>query len=677
MLRLAIGAGIVIAVIAAVGGTAAVVTRGGGETDEAIERFVHMCLPDDQDDGGTAEVSTSAGETATPAAAPSDQIALFYQNSGAWHDAEYARSTELPPNGKDWCGTTIAQCGCAMTSVANILTMFQITADPEGRALDPGTLNDWLNRDAEFVEGRGWISAGYFLGNIIWSDVQPFTARLREIDPSLSLVRYRGVGTGSEEELRAELAEDRPVVLEVPGHFIAAIAIEAGTNEILIHDPYYPDRTHLSQYPTEVLSSRLFERVVDGSAGGILITASPGLRVEVTDSDGNVVGTLDDAPPQELVDDAENSIPGASYTFEAAFRDPTCIESDPPPDAGATTVYVPSPDAGDYRVRVVDAGGGGCVGVYRYAADGTLQSEQVCGDGDREIEVEYDPGEVAAEIGTVGYGGVDWLVRSRGVVDQLPAEFGATPGGDAPGGYLLLDAVGRSRLQTVALAFSTETAPFALTEGATRLAPAIALIVPPGATTAEPWRPGVPIVGSAATTVKMAFALPGDFNVAAARLEISEPGVAPAVIPLSGQPPPPEVHPISAPPGAIGFGLGPSCEPVTAQITGGYASLDYSDDSLFASQREYRARPGERFMHIDLAATGDVDTLAALLADGATLTANGQTWEPENFPEALDAPAGGITAYVIFEVPDTVAAATLALGSSGCGRAEFPVTVAG
>ena len=679
MLRLAIGAGIVVAVLATVGGTAAVVTRGGGgEPEEAIERFAHMCLPEDED--GTAEASAAATESATPAAAPSDQAGLYYQNSGAWSASEYARSTELPPNGKDWCGTTIAQCGCAMTSVANVLTLFQITADPEGRALDPGTLNDWLNRDAQFVEGRGWISAGYFLGNIIWSDVQPFTARLREIDPSIPLIRYRGPGTGSEEELRAELAEGRPVVLEVPGHFIAAVGIEEGTDEILLHDPYYPERTHLSQYPTEVLSSRLFERVVDGNAGGILVTASPGLRVEVTDSDGNVVGTLDDAPPQELPPDAENSIPGASYAFEPAFRDPTCTEQEPPPDAGATTVYVPAPDAGDYQVRVVDTGGGGCVGVYRYASDGTVQLEQVCGDGDRDIDVQYDPGQVAAEIGTVGYGGVDWLVRSRGVVDALPEEFGATPGGDAPGGYLLLDAVGTSRLQTVALAFSTETAPFALTEGTTRLAPAIALIVPPGSTAAEPWRPGVPIVGGAATTVRMAFALPGDFSVSGAALEIAEPGVTPAsipLIPLAGPQPTGDAHAINAPPGPIGFGLGPSCEPVTGQITGGRASLDYSDDSLFATQREYRARPGERFIHIDLAATGNVDTLAALLADGATLASEGQTWQPANFPEALDAPSGGITAYMIFEVPDTVTAATLGLGSSGCGRAEFPITVAG
>ncbi len=675
MLRLAIGAGIVIAVLALAGGTAAVITQGGDGPEEAIERFAHMCLPDDEATG-TAE-ATGAAASATSAAPPSDQVALFYQNSGAWSSQEYARSTELPPNGKDWCGTTIAQCGCAMTSVANILAMFQITADPEGRALDPGTLNDWLNRDAEFIDGRGWVSAGYFLGNIIWSDVQPFTARLRDIDPTIPLIRYRGVGSGSEEELRAELAEGHPVVLEVPGHFIAAVGIEAGTDEILIHDPFYPDRTRLSQYPTEILSSRLFEPVDAGGAGGLLVTASPGLRIEVTDADGNVVGTLDDRPPQELGDVAERQIDGASYSFESAFRDPTCTEREPPADAGATTVYVPSPEAGDYRVRVVDAGGGGCVGVYRYASDGSLQSEQVCGDGDRDIDVQYDPGQVAAEVGTVSYGSVDWVVRSRGVIDTLPSEFGATPGGDAPGGYLLLDVAGRSRLETVALAFSTETAPFSLTEGGTRLAPAIALVVPPGAAVAEPWRPGVPIVSSAPTTVRLAFALPGDFNVLAASLEISEPGLAPAVLPLSGEPPPPEVHPITAPPAPIGFGLGPSCEPVSAQVTGGRASLDYSDDSLFAVQREYRARPGERFIHIDLTASGDLDTLAALLADGATLSSGGQTWDAENFPEVLEAAGGAVTAYLIFEVPDSVNEATLGLGSGGCGRAEFVISVAG
>jgi hypothetical protein len=149
------------------------------------------------------------------------------------------------------------------------------------------------------------------------------------------------------------------------------------------------------------------------------------------------------------------------------------------------------------------------------------------------------------------------------------------------------------------------------------------------------------------------------------------------LVPLAGAPPTGDPQAITAPPGAIGFGLGPSCEPVSARITGGRASLDFSDDSLFAMQREYRARPGERFLHIDLEASGDVDTLAALLSDGATLTSSGQTWEPANFPEALDAPSGGITAYLIFELPDTVTSATLGLGSNGCGRAEYAIIVAG
>ena len=74
--------------------------------------------------------------------------------------------------GRDWCGTTIAECGCAATSLANVLALFPAVSSPLGSELNPDTLNTWLNRNARFIDGQGFISNGYFLGEVMWSDIQ-------------------------------------------------------------------------------------------------------------------------------------------------------------------------------------------------------------------------------------------------------------------------------------------------------------------------------------------------------------------------------------------------------------------------------------------------------------------------------------------------------------------------
>ena len=138
----------------------------GQQSDSAV-----MCAPDqssrseanptDRNDGGA-----HAGDGAT------SQIQLFYQNDPRWGGVEYAFSTRREPHGRDWCGTTIAECGCAATSLANVLALFGAVSSPLGSELNPDTLNTWLNRNARFIDGQGFISDGYFLGEVMWSDIQ-------------------------------------------------------------------------------------------------------------------------------------------------------------------------------------------------------------------------------------------------------------------------------------------------------------------------------------------------------------------------------------------------------------------------------------------------------------------------------------------------------------------------
>ncbi len=375
------------------------VTRGGDD-EESLEQGPQsavMCLPEE-------EVGASAGTSvATPATtgagvgvegAPPKMVGgveLYFQNDPRWANTEYAFSTALP-QGKDWCGTTIGQCGCAMTSLANVLALFDMVSTPMGEPLQPESFNGWLNRDAQF-QGQCFISPGYYCGEVIWTDIQAFTAQRRLQDPSLPLLRFRGRGNGSEAEVRAELEAGRPVILEVRGHFVLAAGLENG--EIVIQDPYYPERDRYEDIAPMLISSRLFE--VAERAGGIVVMAQGDTQITITDSDGRVTGTTMDASGSgetPTPEPGEAEIPGSSVNFEDRWRDPTCTERAPDPDdPGNVQLFLPHAASGDYNIDAqFPPGSERCIAVYSYADDGTVTIEMICGTGTLDANISYSSG---------------------------------------------------------------------------------------------------------------------------------------------------------------------------------------------------------------------------------------------------------------------------------------------
>lgn len=375
-----------------------IVADGDGvETAGAESEYagVHLC-----DDGGAQAQDSDAdsasagtprpdatiagdgsGGTAVFGNADSEGAPFFAQNDPRWADTEYARSTELPA-GKDWCGTTIAQCGCAMTSVGVMLALYGILELPDGNALNPQTLNAWFNGKAKRTE-RGWVSRGYIYGDVIWAAANAISGEIAKANPGTPTVRFVRKGTGSEDEIRAELRAGRPVILEVPGHWIAAVGLDGDT--ILINDPFYRDRTTLDVYAGKVRSSVIYEPSNDLSA--VVLTAPSDVKFRVIDSQGRVVDTgssNDEA-------DAVIQIPGASVDNRRAWRDPTCIEEAPPPGAGTHQIVLPgSPD--DYTIEILDTGGQpGSVAVHTYGRDGSSSIETIDTAGAATAELSVDP----------------------------------------------------------------------------------------------------------------------------------------------------------------------------------------------------------------------------------------------------------------------------------------------
>jgi hypothetical protein len=352
--------------------------KGGGATAEGEAAFagVHMCDKDENERPSVKPLELPGGSTGAP---------YFAQNNPAWAGVEYAKAKD-PEFGPDWCGTTIEQCGCAMTSVTTIMAIFNILTMPDGSELTPEAVNAWFNNEARKTS-RGWVSRGYIYGDVIWTAANELSAEIARSRPGSTTIRFVRFGTGSEEEIKAELQAQRPIILEVPGHYIAAVGLDG--DKILINDPYYADRKTLDVYKGKVKSSVLFEP--SNNLSGVVITVPKDLRVRVVNVKTNqVVGTVTNEPAKEEID-------GAWLSTRNAWRDPTCVESPPPPGAGTTSIYLPGV-RDDYRIEVLNPGGGGStIAIHSYDQNGNAEVTTEDATGTLVMSMAYDPANAAVQ----------------------------------------------------------------------------------------------------------------------------------------------------------------------------------------------------------------------------------------------------------------------------------------
>ena len=356
---------------------------GGGTAvanAEAAYAGVHMCDKKEDVKVAAAKPAAAGGGSAAP---------LFAQNNPAWADNEYAKAKD-PEFGPDWCGSTIEQCGCALTSVATVMALFNLLTMPDGGELTPASVNAWFNTQATKTN-HGWVSRGYAYGDVIWTSVNELSGEIAKAKPGSPTIRFVRTGTGTEGEIRSELQAGRPIILEVPGHWIAAVGLDG--DKILINDPYYADRRTLDVYKGKVKSSVLFEQSNDLS--GFVITVPKSERLKVTDKAGNVVGTLNTGTDKEVTESVQLGIPGAYYSSKDAWRDPTCVESPPRPGDGTIQIFLPG-NKDDYKIEVLSPDGGPPTAAFhRYDKNGNYSFESKDNTGPAVIAASFDPANIA------------------------------------------------------------------------------------------------------------------------------------------------------------------------------------------------------------------------------------------------------------------------------------------
>ena len=189
-------------------------------------------LPDEDEPDGELELSLPLTE--------------FKQYQEPWSNQEYDHALSWKKWG-DWRANhpthppqqvTINHWGCALSSLAMVMRYHQLNKLPDGADLNPGSLNNWLSRQADGYVGEGalnWL-AGTRLSRLI-------SQQYSTANNQLPVLEYSRVYSDLSSSLYSILSEHRPAILQIPGHFLVSNGYFFPENtqqpEYLISDPAY------------------------------------------------------------------------------------------------------------------------------------------------------------------------------------------------------------------------------------------------------------------------------------------------------------------------------------------------------------------------------------------------------------------------------------------------------
>jgi len=158
-----------------------------------------------------------------------------------WRDEVYDSAT-------NWAGlkNTIGDWGCLLTSINMVLDYYDIKTFTDGTLITPSTLNQWLIEQED-----GFI----YKGLINWSAITRLAKQLHDQNNTTNL-EYSRISNQPFLNSINEIKDEKPVIIELPGHFVVANGFTKEKDDIFISDPYYPiDK--LSQYQSTISSARL------------------------------------------------------------------------------------------------------------------------------------------------------------------------------------------------------------------------------------------------------------------------------------------------------------------------------------------------------------------------------------------------------------------------------------
>ncbi len=273
---------------------------------------------------------------------PHLDVPLLKQTSEPWQSMEYDSAHRWSP-----ASPTIYSWGCALTSAAMILQYYGIKKTPYNTVLDPGTLNNWLRSQPDGYIGNGLVN---------WLAISRFSRLAKESgnNPSFSFdaLEYdRTVGENKKQQLVNDLNDERPGILEVPGHFVVAKGSEGNT--FLINDPFYSRERLSDGYNNDFISlGRYIPSNTDLSY--IMGVSDQNLQIKIKDTSGNILS------------ESFNQIPLENETNSTE-------KSDNP----LKIIYLQKPSSGIYHVEMTsDNTQKNALDLYLYSSLGNVATSK-------------------------------------------------------------------------------------------------------------------------------------------------------------------------------------------------------------------------------------------------------------------------------------------------------------
>ncbi len=168
-------------------------------------------------------------------------ISALKQNDERWKNDEYDSASQWSTNGigiEDW--------GCLVTSINMILNYHGITKFSDGSEITPKTLNTWLKNQPDGYIGSGLVN---------WSAVSRLVRQINTKYGTVNL-EYSRIPGNSIETAKTEIQNNKPVILEIPGHFLVGNGVKQDLSDIFITDPLYSHEL-LTQHQQPLQSTRL------------------------------------------------------------------------------------------------------------------------------------------------------------------------------------------------------------------------------------------------------------------------------------------------------------------------------------------------------------------------------------------------------------------------------------
>jgi hypothetical protein len=329
-----------------------------------------------------------------------NQTIDYKQNVGTW------ANTPVNPTYTPSC-QTMAQIGCAITAVADVMASYGITL-PDGTKIDPGNLNQFLGQHGA-LEGCYivWGEVSTLLGNTTETTVpywQPFQTRLNEINTALA-------------------NGDLPIISVQNSfggtHYIVLYQRIPGTNgapdDYLILDPFHyaNDFSHqlLSQTygPIANFSATMdVIHYVNGNKPGTIFALAGHSPIELLITDPNGFQTGFNPKTSSYL----NNIPGTFYEKEAGIHDDNTVPAQPDrayfqanfPTNGTYNIQVIGVGTGPYTLNFIRAltgnGDANIQSVQGNVTPGSVDTYQVTVPTHSHIQISPSPVSLTTPVGT-------------------------------------------------------------------------------------------------------------------------------------------------------------------------------------------------------------------------------------------------------------------------------------